>query len=167
MSRRRTKRYTLPKINIPGLKLPKVNLPKVHLPQIKLPVVNIPIRQMLGLAVVAVLVLVMINLNTRLSDYYRLSGDRDTLKGQVDRLLATKQVLETQVAYAQSDKAVEEYARNSHMVRDGEKLVVVLTPQDNPITTPEITVATPKPFQNWEIWWELLFGGKTETGFIH
>ncbi len=164
MRRKRTSRFTFPKISLPWLKLPKVDfpqskLPKAKLPQVNLPKVTFPVRQVLVVAAMVVLVLTMMNLNTRLSDYYRLSSQRDTLKSQIDKLEATRQVLQTEMAYAQSDKAVEEYARNSHMVREGEKLVVVLTPQDNPVqATPQSAVPTVQPVENWQVWWALFFG---------
>jgi cell division protein FtsB len=164
MRRRRTSRFHFPNIHIPGIKLPKVNLPKVDLPkldlpQIKLPKFTLPVRQILVVAVMAVLVLTMMNLNTRLTDYYRLTSERDTIAQQVDQLKTTRQILETQMAYAQSNQAVEEFARDSHMIREGEKLVVVLTPQDNNlVSTPESPIPTPKPVENWEVWWALFFG---------
>ena len=163
MRRRKTARYNLPKINLPGIKLPKVKLPKVdlphpNLPEFHLPQVHLPMRQILLVAALVVLVLAMINLNARLADYSRLSSERDSLRGDVSKLQVTADGLQTQLAYAKSDKAAEEYARDSHMVRDGEKLVVVMTPQVNVIATPVSQTAREKAAQNWEVWWALFFG---------
>jgi cell division protein FtsB len=163
MRKRRTTRYNLPTIHLPGIKLPNVNLPKVNLPKVKAPKVNlprvqIPYKPILAVAVMVVLALAMMNLNSRLGDYYRLSSQRDVLKGQVDNLKATKEVLQTQLAFAQSDKAVEEYARDSHQVREGEKLLVISTPQDNVVQQATQTTQEVKRVQNWEIWWTLFFG---------
>ena len=158
MRRRKTARYNLPKINLPGIKLPKVNLPKVDLPRPNLPRIHLPMRQILLVAALLVLVLAMINLNGRLAEYSRLSSERDSLRGDVSKLQITADGLQTQLAYAKSDKAAEEFARNSHMVRDGEKLVVVLTPQANVIVTPTSQTVREKAAQNWEVWWALFFG---------
>ena len=75
-------------------------------------------------------------------------------------LYATKIVLETQLADVASDALVAQAARNAHMIRDGEKLLVVLTPPGNtPVAeeTPsvEVTRTSPKP---WDIWYDLFFG---------
>ena len=160
MRKRRTKRYDLPKVDLNKVKLPKVELPKVDLPtsKLKLPQVKIPWRQVVVVVVMAVLAFTMLNLNTRMSEYSRLSSERDSLSTQVGGLKATKSVLQTQVAYVGSDQAVDDAARKAHMVRDGEKLLVVLTSADNAIATPqagEEKAALPEP---WEIWMALFFG---------
>jgi hypothetical protein len=157
MPRRNRNRIDLPKIDLPGIEQAKEKLPKIHLPQIKLPKIQIPFRQLLVLAGLVILVLVMMNLNSRLSEYYRLSTERDRLATVVGGLVTTQQVLQTQVAFANSDPAAEEYARNSHMIRQGDVLVVALTPVGNPMPTPEVTQSVPRIPQNWEIWWALFF----------
>jgi len=109
-------------------------------------------RQVLVVAAAVILVLVMMNLNSRLGEYYRLSSERDTLSAKVVELRATHQVLETQVAYSKSDQAAEDYAREAHMIREGEKLVVPLTPAGNPTPTPVAETETPRAPLNWEVW---------------
>ena len=114
-------------------------------------------KQLVVVIGVGVLVLVMLNLNSRLGEYYRLSSERDTMGTKVAELSSTHVVLETQVAFAQSDQAAEEYARGAHMIREGEKLVVPLTPVGNPTPTPQATAELPEPPLNWEVWWALFF----------
>jgi hypothetical protein len=160
MRKRRTKRYDLPKVDLNKVKLPKGRLPKVDLPtaKLKLPQVNIPWRQVVVVVVMAVLAFTMLNLNTRMSEYSRLSSERDSLSTQVGGLKETKSVLQTQAAYVGSDQAIDDAARKAHMVREGEKLMVVLTPAVNVIETPqtgEEKIAVPEP---WEIWMALFFG---------
>ena len=165
MRRRKTTRYNfLPKINLPSVNLPKVNLPKVeiphiNLPKVNLPKINLPVRQLMILVFLVIMALAMVNLNDRLREYSRLTSERDTLQGEVAVLQVTSQGLATQLAYAVSDKAAEEYARNSHRVREGEKLVVVLTPQGNLVSTPPSRVSLDeRSAQKWEVWWALFFG---------
>jgi len=160
MRKRRTKRYDIPRIDLNGVKLPKVKLPKVDLstPKLKVPRVKIPWRQIVVVAVMTILALTMLNLNTRLSEYSRLSSEHNTLSTQVGGLRATKSALETQMAYVGSDQAVIDSAREAHKVREGEKLVVVLTPADNVIETPTVDEEKASLPQPWEVWVALFFG---------
>jgi hypothetical protein len=115
-------------------------------------------RKIIGAAGILILVLVMINLNSRLGEYFRLSSQRDDLASQVHGLEVTKSILDTQAAYAASDQAAEDWARNeAHMSKPGDKVIILLTPA-NQASTPQVEVTpTPKPVENWEIWWALFF----------
>lgn len=152
MPRRKRRTFELPAIQFPALKALLARLPKVKLAE-----PGKVVRQALVLAAVVILALVMMNINARLGEYYRLSAERDRLKTEVAQLTSTYQVLVTQMAYAQSDLAAEDFARNAHMVREGEKLVVPLTPAGNPTPTPVSTPVAPVPIQNWQVWWALFF----------
>jgi cell division protein FtsB len=115
-------------------------------------------KKFISFAAIALLVLLMMNMNSRLSEYFRLSGERDKLQTQVVELRATKMLLETQVAYATSDQAVEDWARReAHMARPGDKVIIPLTPVGVTPVPPEEVMPTPRVVQNWEIWWALFF----------
>lgn len=152
MPRRKRRTIELPAIQFPALKALLERLPKVKLAE-----PGKMVRQALVLVAVVILALVMMNINARLGEYYRLSAERDRLKTEVVQLTSTYQALVTQMAYAQSDLAAEDFARNAHMIREGEKLVVPLTPAGNPTPTPASTPAAPAPVQNWQVWWALFF----------
>lgn len=109
-------------------------------------------------AVMVVLALTMMNLNTRLSEYSRLSSERDTLGTQVGGLKTTKNALDTQLAFVGSDPAIITSAREAHMVREGEKLIVVLTPVNNLVAISQSNEEKVAPPQPWEIWMALFFG---------
>lgn len=116
-------------------------------------------KKIIGLSAVILLMLLMMNLNSRLNEYFRLASERDRVNTQVSDLRATKAALETQVAYATSDEAVEEWARSeAHMAQPGDQVIVPLTPASQ--ATVPVTQATPAPLtvQNWEVWWALFFG---------
>jgi len=152
MPRRKRNQFEIPGVKLPNLgklgkKLPKINLDGLQ---------NIG-RQLIVVVGVGVLILVMLNLNSRLGEYYRLSSERDTIQTKVAELSSTHVALQTQVAYAQSDQAAEDYARDAHMIREGEKLIVPLTPVGNPTPTPAGAEETPPPPLNWEVWWTLFF----------
>jgi cell division protein FtsB len=118
-------------------------------------------KQIIGICAVVLLALLMMNLNSRLTEYFRLSGERDKLGTVVAYAQATRVALETQVAYATSDQAVEDWARNeSHMARPGDKVIVPLTPAGQ--TAQPVIQVTPTPtvVENWQVWWALFFEPK-------
>lgn len=116
-------------------------------------------KKIIGTAAIVLLMMLMMNINSRLTEYFRLSAERDELRTQVSYDLATKIVLETRVAYATSDQAVEDWARNdAHRARPGDKVIVPVTPVGQ-TPEPEIKVTpTLRAVANWEVWWALFFG---------
>lgn len=79
------------------------------------------------------------------------------------RTLATEAIqtqiaLHTQVAYAASTDAVEDWARtDGRYLQEGDQPVI---PVEQPGSVPVIVntpVPVPTPMQNWEIWWTLFF----------
>ncbi len=109
----------------------------------------------LGLIFIAYLLL---DLNHRVEEYLRLSAERDTMATQVLIVKNTEQALQTQIAYANSDAAVEKWAREeAFMARPGDHPVVMLPDKNfTPQPTPEV-IATPQAYQNWEVWAAVFF----------
>lgn len=131
-------------------------------PELPKPVrkITLPWRQILVIGGVGLLILTMLSLNSRLSEAARLKGERDKLATQIAGMYITKMVLQTQVAEIGSDAEVIEAARAAHMIRDGEKLIIVLTPPNNQILeepTPEAQQVK-KETRPWEVWYALFFG---------
>ena len=100
----------------------------------------------------------MLGLNSRLSEYLRLSSQQDQMNERIVQLESTQISLETQIAYANSDKAVEEWTRTyEKQGLSGDQLIVPLpfekeSPQINYVDDP-----TPSTPENWQIWWDLFF----------
>jgi cell division protein FtsB len=116
-------------------------------------------KKILGAAAIALLFLLMMNLNSRLSEYFHLDNERNKMQTQVSNLERTRSALETRVAFATSDQAVEEWARNeAHMAQPGDVVVVQLTPANQTPEAKIVEVPTPRPIENWEVWWALFFG---------
>jgi cell division protein FtsB len=148
MPRRRRNSFEVPHIKLPDLgKLARFDLSGLR---------GVA-KQLVVLAGVLVVILVMLNLNSRLGEYSRLSTERDSLSTRVAGLASTRAVLETQVAYSQSDEAAEDYARSAHMIHEGEQLVVPMAPAGAVTPTPEVTQEAPPEPLNWEVWWALFF----------
>ena len=119
----------------------------------------ISLRRIGVMAGVAILVLVVIEFNTRLQEFNDLSAQADIVRVQATQAMQTQLALQTQIAYANSDQAAEDFARNEgHLVQDGDIPVVPVGPAGSaPTATPMPTPAA-TPMQNWEIWWWLFFG---------
>lgn len=104
-------------------------------------------------------ILILGDLNRRMSDAQRLERDTVTLGTEVASLEADQSRLQTQVAGATSQPQVEAWARTQErMIRDGEHLVIPL-PAAGALDTapPTPTPEGPLP-SRWDIWWALLFG---------
>ena len=100
-----------------------------------------------------VLTLLVMDFNNRMAELRRLSDKREEVAVEATNLIQTQVQLETQIAYATSEGAVEQWAyEEGHMVREGENLVI---PLEYPGFTPKVTIlptATPVPKTNWQIW---------------
>jgi hypothetical protein len=110
----------------------------------------------LGLFVAVVL---LIDFNRRMEELGRLTAKLDSVRAEGTSIMQTQEALLTQVAYATSDNAVEQWAYDNKWVRVGEH-PVVLVPAGSVTPTPEpqVVAQTESP-PNWRIWWELFFGG--------
>ncbi len=129
---------------------------KRFLDRIKIP---IDIKK-IGLIVVAIILfLLVMDLNSRLTELSRMTSQRDQAATVVAQLEGTLGVLKTQVEFARSEGAVEEWAYSEgKMVRPGENLIIPLSP---PGTTPQpvlLPTQIVEPIQNWEIWMALILG---------
>ena len=104
----------------------------------------------------AVLTLLVMDFNNRMAELSRLRDKKDEVAAEATQLVNTQVQLETQIAFATSQGAVEEWAyEEGHMVREGENLVI---PLEYPGFTPKVTLiptATPEPKSNLQIWYSL------------
>ena len=110
-----------------------------------------------GLGMV-VLVLLVMDFNSRMAELHRLTSEKEVVGMEATQLKETNIYLKTQIAYATSDLAVEEYARvNEHMDKPGDIPVIPMAPANStPFPTPTIIV-TPKVVHNWDLWMSLFF----------
>ena len=112
----------------------------------------------IGLVVLTMLVM---DFNNRMAAQQRLSDKREDVAVEATDLMYTQVYLETQIAYATSEAAVQDWAyEEGHMVREGENLVI---PLEYPGFTPQVTViptTTPEPETNFQIWLSLFLGSR-------
>ncbi len=109
-----------------------------------------------GLIFLAFLIL---DFNNRVEELFRLSAERDMMATQVAELKATEYVMQTHIAYANSDAAAEKWAREeAFMARPGDEPIIMLPdPKYTPQPTPQ-PVITPVVVSNWQVWGLLFFG---------
>jgi hypothetical protein len=122
---------------------------------------NLPIhvRRVAVLIGIFVLVFIVLEFNRRLEELNMLNKQYELVQTQATQAIQTQLALQTEVAYAGSNAAVEEWARtDGHYIQDGDLPVVPIgQPGDAPVeaSTPS---PSPTPMANWEVWWSLFFG---------
>ena len=124
-----------------------------------MPPLPINFRRILIAAGVIILVLMVIDLNRRVETLNLLNKQAEIRRGQATQAEQTMVALQTQVAFAGSTEAVNQWARvEGHYAQDGDQPVVPLgQPGSAPIVAEEPT-PTPTPMPNWQVWWNLFFG---------
>ena len=116
-------------------------------------------RRVIVVAAIAILVLLFMNFNQRMILLSRLRGQEKTLTLEYADLEGTKFALETQVAGADSDEAVEKWAREeAGMIQNGDITIVLIPPAGGVAPTPAPSSAVEERVEYWEIWQELFFG---------
>jgi cell division protein FtsB len=116
-------------------------------------------KRVIVVVVAIVLVMLLLNFNQRMVLLSRLRDQENDLTQKYAQLEATRDTLKTELAYANSDEAVEAWARQEGgMIQQGD-IPIVLLPASNAVPT---SVPTPESFideiEKWEIWQELFFG---------
>jgi hypothetical protein len=112
------------------------------------------------IVLVVIGIIIVGDLNRRMNDARRLERDAELLATEYAALATDTARLQTAVAMATSDEVVERWAHgDARLVRDGEVLVVPVSP-DDVIPTPIPGETDEKEASHpWEVWLALLFGG--------
>jgi cell division protein FtsB len=121
--------------------------------------IHLDIRRAVLIGAIILLVALMMDFNNRLSELLHLNEQKDKVIVKVTSLAITARALDTQIAYATSEAAVGEWARQEgHMAKPGDIPIVPLAPAGyTPQPTPtQMMVAT--QVSNWEVWWAVIFG---------
>jgi hypothetical protein len=116
-------------------------------------------KRLVAVVVFVIAFFLLMDLFGRLTELSRLGNQRDTMATEVFSLTSTLQSLNTQVAYATSAVAVEDWARQEgHMVKSGDVLIVPIQPESVTPMTYLTPVPTAQRASNWGVWWALFFG---------
>ena len=122
---------------------------------------NLPVnvRRVVVMIGIFALIFIVLEFNRRLEELNMLNKQHEVVMTQATQAVQTQLALQTQVSYAGSTAAVEEWARtDGHYIQDGDLPVV---PIGQPGAAPiEANTPTPIPTQpaKWEVWWNLFFG---------
>ena len=118
-------------------------------------------KRLLLVVVLAVLVFMMMDFNNRMTVMLQLDRQERQLKTQKVELQQTKVKVEAEIVYANSDRALEEWAREeARLINEGDVPIIILpggslkqtpTPQSDPKMA---------AMNTWEIWKELFFGSQ-------
>jgi cell division protein FtsB len=124
-----------------------------------MPTLPINIRRVAVLIGILLLVFIVLEFNRRLAELNTLNEQKEVMKNQVTQAAQTQMALQTQVAYAGSTNAVEEWARtDGHYIQDGDLPVVPLSQPGAPPLGASTPTPAPTQMANWEVWWNLFFG---------
>ena len=103
-------------------------------------------------------VVLLIDFNRRMEELDSLTAKLNSVRAEGTSVMQTQDALVTQVAFATSDQAVEQWAYQNKMAHDGEHLVQ-LEPSGSATVTPvPAPVTQVEALPTWRIWWELFFG---------
>ena len=115
-------------------------------------------KQITIVVLVIIFFFMLLGLNSRLSELFRLSDQQTIMQTKVSSLKNTDIGLNTQIAIATSDLAVEAWARDQgHMAQPGDMVIVPIQPS---LATQDLSyqaTKTPNSIENWQIWWDLFF----------
>mgnify|MGYP001086320642 CR=1 FL=1 len=116
-------------------------------------------KRVIVVALVVILVLLLMDFNQRMVLLTRMRSQEEVLEQEYSQLQSTRDALETQIAFANSDLAVEKWAREEGgMVQEGDIPIILLPPSDPvPTKAPEQTTIVDE-VEKWQIWQELFFG---------
>ncbi len=115
-------------------------------------------KQIWIIALILLVVALLIDLNTRLSTLQFLTDQKSTLESDVNNLQATLQMVSEKVDYANSDTAVEEWARQQGMMmKEGDHVIIPLPVNEPTIEPTFIPTVQPTQVENWLVWQKLIF----------
>ena len=103
-------------------------------------------------------VVMLIDFNRRMQELDSLVVKLNAVSAEGTAVENTRVALVTQVAYATSDSAVEQWAYENKWVREGEKPIGLVSGQNVTPTPEPLSTARADDLPNWRTWWELFFG---------
>jgi hypothetical protein len=118
-----------------------------------------PFKKYIYIVGVFLLVVVMIRFQQRVSELHQLEDQLSLVQAQGTAVVQTQSNLMTQVAFANSDQAVREWAyREGRWYLPYETPIIIVSNETETSGSNSTIIDKPSPIQNWQVWWELFFG---------
>ncbi len=116
-------------------------------------------KQILLIGVLVLVGFLMMDMNSRLSELFRLKNQLEIAQGQYDYAVEENLRLKEKIVFAQSDKAVDEWAREQgHMAKPGDIVIIPVPPKDAKPVVTQVPTPVKVVAENWEVWRALFFG---------
>lgn len=115
-------------------------------------------REILIIIGVILLMVVMMDYNTRLEKLNELNEKASAVRAEATMVMQTQVVLQTAIAKATSDAVTEGEARNNGEIQEGDQLIIPIPAEGAPLLDASTPVPPPQPVQKWQVWAELFFG---------
>ncbi len=116
------------------------------------------VKRLMQVGGLAALIMIVFSFSARIAEYTRLNAQQGIESTRIAELIATQSYLGDQIAFATSQAAVEEWAREeARMAQEGDFPVVPLNPEGiaSPLENQENTVNS--DLSNIQVWWEWFF----------
>jgi cell division protein FtsB len=130
--------------------------------------------QFAAIVVLTIALFLIVDFGRRTTVGYYVSQTEERLEAEIEALLKEQEALKERRDFVQTDAYVEQWAREqAHMVRPGDRRLIVVTPpaSDAPVPTPQLAAPPPsdsvtvsRPTPNWHHWWRLFWD--TEPGTL-
>ncbi|MFC2065329.1 hypothetical protein ACFLXB_09595 [Chloroflexota bacterium] len=117
-------------------------------------------RKFIYIAGVLLLTVIVIRFQQRVSEMHQLEDQLVLVQAQGTAVVQTQSNLLTQVAFANSDEAVKEWAyRDGRWYLPYETPIIVLSDEGASPSKTSQAIEQIEPIHNWQVWLELFFGG--------
>ena len=121
--------------------------------------IPINLRRVAVMIGIVALVFIVLEFNRRLEELNMLNRQNQLVQTQATQAIQTQLALQTQVGYAGSNAAVDEWARtDGHYIKDGDLPVVPLAQPGSPPINANTPAPVPTQPAKWQVWWDLFFG---------
>ena len=108
---------------------------------------------------VLLLTIIVIRFQQRVSKMHQLEDQLALVQAQGTAVVQTQSNLLSQVAYANSDESVKEWAyREGRWYLPYETPIIILADDSTSPSTTSLAIEQVVPVRNWQVWWELFFG---------
>lgn len=115
-------------------------------------------KRTLLVAGILLLLLVLFAFSRRIAEFSRLSAQLERESGRITELVATQQYLEDEIAFATSQAAVEQWAReDARWAREGDFPIIPLPPPNTTPEAPAEEAIASSSSSNWDKWMNWFF----------